>query len=225
MYRKLIFAGARRFANSPVNRKYAAAAFGAVAVGIITPNCVNTESKQVAYCDSAQIKLPDVQPTKIVAIASKQEGFLSALVAAVSKAASRAGEVAEKLYRYTSRIFTYSLYGTPLLAMLPFYFTLGRIFPAVEEMMLEYLIWSTQRLGPCFIKLAQWASSRPDLFPPKLVNKLIRLQDDVPTYYPISAVHKTMEGAFGANWRDLIVLDKKPIGAGCVAQVRCDAHF
>ncbi len=34
-----------------------------------------------------------------------------------------------------------------------------------EEYLWKYIVDSIQYLGPTFIKLAQWASSRPDLFP------------------------------------------------------------
>ena len=34
-----------------------------------------------------------------------------------------------------------------------------------EEFVWNYIVSSIQYLGPTFIKLAQWASSRPDLFP------------------------------------------------------------
>lgn len=34
-----------------------------------------------------------------------------------------------------------------------------------EEFLWQYIVDSIQYLGPTFIKLAQWASSRPDLFP------------------------------------------------------------
>jgi hypothetical protein len=39
-----------------------------------------------------------------------------------------------------------------------------------EEFLWQYIVDSIQYLGPTFIKLAQWASSRPDLFPSVIVN-------------------------------------------------------
>eukprot|EP01035_Chromulina_nebulosa_P018198 gene18198-23860_t len=72
--------------------------------------------------------------------------------------------------------------------------------------------------GPTFIKLAQWASTRPDLYPPKLIERLQKLQDKVLVHYSIKHVETTLQDAFGQNWRDLIEFDPLPIGSGCVAQ-------
>lgn len=43
-----------------------------------------------------------------------------------------------------------------------------------------------QRAGPTFIKLGQWASTRPDFFPPQLCHELARLHSTV-TAEPFAA--------------------------------------
>lgn len=80
-------------------------------------------------------------------------------------------------------------------------------------------MWAIQRLGPCFVKLAQWASTRPDLFPPSLVTRLVKLQDDVTVHHSFEKVDQTLTDAFGKDWKERLELDPKPLGAGSVAQV------
>lgn len=43
-----------------------------------------------------------------------------------------------------------------------------------------------QRAGPTFVKLGQWASTRPDFFPPQLCHELARLHSTV-TAEPFAA--------------------------------------
>ena len=56
------------------------------------------------------------------------------------------------------------------------FFCVGITIPAVtlgpiaiwikrEDVLWKYITWMIETLGPTFIKLAQWASTRPDLFP------------------------------------------------------------
>jgi aarF domain-containing kinase len=67
--------------------------------------------------------------------------------------------------------------------------------------------------------MAQWASTRPDLFPPSLISKIEVLQDDVPVNYSMDIVERTLEKAFGADWKSKLSLDAQPLGSGSVAQV------
>jgi aarF domain-containing kinase len=88
-----------------------------------------------------------------------------------------------------------------------------------EEELWEYIVWVIENLGPSFIKLAQWASTRPDLFPTELTAHLERLQDSTRTH-PWSTAEHTLNLAFGEDWRDVLDIDQAmPIGSGCIAQV------
>ena len=60
--------------------------------------------------------------------------------------------------------------------------------------------------------MAQWASTRPDLFPDHLTHKLEKLQDNVGVQYPFVFVENTMTTAFGSQWRNLVEIDETPIG-------------
>lgn len=121
--------------------------------------------------------------------------------------------------RYASRLMTYLLYASPLMGLVPINYFLGESIPAIENATWTYLVWAVQHLGPTFIKLAQWASSRPDLFPPKLVEKIVVLQDDVKVSYGKEVVEETLDKAFGLDWRSRLTLDEVPLGTGSVAQV------
>lgn len=121
--------------------------------------------------------------------------------------------------RYLERILTYLVVGAPLAGLMPANYVLGSTFPELENATWGYLVWAIQRLGPCFIKMAQWASTRPDLFPPKLIEKIEKFQDDVQISYPMSVIENTLRSAFGDEWKDRLVLSPKPLGTGSVAQV------
>ena len=126
---------------------------------------------------------------------------------------------AVKVVRYMQRLFMYALLGLPAAAIVPAAYAASAIIPSAEEWGWNYMIWAIEQLGPTFIKLAQWASTRPDLYPPSLVEKLQKLQDNVSVSYPMSVVEQTLAEAFGADWRTRLQLDPHPLGAGCVAQV------
>lgn len=130
----------------------------------------------------------------------------------------------KKVMRHVQRILTYIFYGTPMIAVLPAAYYLGNTFPTLEHASWDYLLWTINRLGPCFIKLAQWMSTRPDLFPPNLVHRLVSLQDDVQIQYSTKAVHNTMREEFGEDWNKTIHMEEKPIGTGSVAQVFKGTH-
>jgi predicted unusual protein kinase regulating ubiquinone biosynthesis (AarF/ABC1/UbiB family) len=121
--------------------------------------------------------------------------------------------------RYLERILTYLVVGAPLAGLVPAQYMLGSTFPELENITYGYLVWAIQRLGPCFIKMAQWASSRPDLFPPKLVEKIEKFQDDVQISYSMAVIESTLHEAFGDDWKNKLVLETKPLGTGSVAQV------
>ena len=84
----------------------------------------------------------------------------------------------------------------------------GGVYPPVEELTWNYLVWAITRLGPCFIKMAQWASPRPDIFPQKLISKIVKL------HHSFATVEKTMQDAFGTDWRNKIDIDPNPLGTG-----------
>ena len=83
----------------------------------------------------------------------------------------------------------------------------------------RYLLFAIQKAGPAFIKLGQWASTRRDLFADKFCKVLSVLHIHcVP--HPWEETEKLMVESFGPDWQDtLSIVNRTPIGSGCVAQV------
>jgi aarF domain-containing kinase len=93
------------------------------------------------------------------------------------------------------------------------------------SLMVRLLCNALERAGPTAIKLGQWASTRPDLFPPELCNHLsARLHAAVA---PHSTAHSrqaleavlTPAGLTLADVFEHLDFDTAPLGSGCVAQV------
>ena len=74
-------------------------------------------------------------------------------------------------------------------------------------------------LGATFIKLGQVMSTRPDLFPPEIIDQLRHLQDKLPPF-AFGAVKKTVEADLGKPLTELFTeFDETPVAAASVAQV------
>ena len=74
-------------------------------------------------------------------------------------------------------------------------------------------------LGATFIKLGQVMSTRPDLFPPEIIDQLRMLQDRLPPF-AFRRVRATIEAELGKPIGELYAeLDAKPVAAASVAQV------
>lgn len=74
-------------------------------------------------------------------------------------------------------------------------------------------------LGATFIKLGQVMSTRPDLFPPEIIDQLRHLQDRLPPF-SFKKVRRVIEEDLGKSLTDLFSeIDEKPVAAASVAQV------
>lgn len=224
MFRKILLsAGVRKNAVNTLARtyKYNIVTLGVASSLTVSAGFYGREGTQCEPSFSAPIDLPNVFPTIINTsqVVAPSESYLQSLIKSAKKTTCQIARGAVKSVQYAQRLLLYTLYGIPLTGLLPASYALGSTFPAVEELTWDYIMWSIQRLGPCFIKLAQWASTRPDLFPPSLVDRMVKLQDDVHVSYPRDTIEKTLTAAFGEEWKDKIDLDPNPLGAGSVAQV------
>ncbi|OZJ06769.1 hypothetical protein BZG36_00292 [Bifiguratus adelaidae] len=84
----------------------------------------------------------------------------------------------------------------------------------------RFLVRQMERAGPTFIKLAQWAASRTDIFPNELCHLLSKLHSQVDPH-PFKATRRTIEHAFGGRRLEDIFedLEEQPLGIGAIAQV------
>ncbi|OAV91414.1 Atypical/ABC1/ABC1-C protein kinase [Puccinia triticina 1-1 BBBD Race 1] len=83
----------------------------------------------------------------------------------------------------------------------------------------KLLVSSTQKAGPTFIKLAQWAASRTDLFPAALCQHLGKLHSNGKPH-SMAYTRRVLEKAFDKKFEDIFIsFNPEPLGIGAVAQV------
>ncbi len=87
-------------------------------------------------------------------------------------------------------------------------------FQSNARRMLDALV----SLGPVYIKLGQWLSSRADILPHPYLGELAKLQDDVPAA-PFEMVRPTLEKAVGPLDRAFDEIDRRPISGASLGQV------
>jgi len=73
-------------------------------------------------------------------------------------------------------------------------------------------------LGPVYIKLGQWLSSRADILPHPYLGELAKLQDDVPAA-PFEEVRPILERELGPLDNTFEEIDKTPISGASLGQV------
>lgn len=92
-------------------------------------------------------------------------------------------------------------------------------FLEMETELWYVLLSSIERCGPTFVKLAQWASTRPDLFGEYLCKNTSSLLDRT-TPHSWDETENLLSISFGDNWSERLRIEKDhPIGSGSIAQV------
>lgn len=71
----------------------------------------------------------------------------------------------------------------------------------------DYALWAIETAGPTYIKLAQWASTRNDLFSPEFVGYFSKLQDET-RGHSWKETEAALERAYGKEWRKVLSFDK-----------------
>ncbi len=83
----------------------------------------------------------------------------------------------------------------------------------------QRLSMALEELGTTYIKLGQFASSRPDILPEGYLKELKRLQDDV-SPAPLEEIEKIFIGEWGEEWREkFITFIEEPVASASIAQV------
>jgi ubiquinone biosynthesis protein len=83
----------------------------------------------------------------------------------------------------------------------------------------EWVRHELANLGPAFIKMGQFLSTRSDLFDKEVITELAKLQDDI-TPIDITGIHHIMEESLGRPWHEVFThIDETPIACASIGQV------
>lgn len=134
----------------------------------------------------------------------------------LKKSATAMIKQAMDLFSLTFRACQLSvLFGPILLLGLPFYFC-GCLS---DRNLVRWIRWSLSRAGATFIKLGQWAATRPDVLPEIFCQELAELHSNAPSH-SMSWNEKVILNAFGKPLEQVFEeFDANPIGSGTIAQV------
>jgi len=146
----------------------------------------------------------------------------SGIVAPVQAPVSLARRIARRLFYLARAVYLWCVF-MPLLLASPLAFWQTR-FPFLVEFWWSWCVATLERTGALVIKLAQWASSRPDLFGEGICGRFLHLQDRTPPH-SLAQTEATLDAMFGPRWRDTLVIDPEPIGSGCIAQVNRTCYY
>eukprot|EP00929_Paragymnodinium_shiwhaense_P102726 TRINITY_DN6594_c0_g1_i2.p1 TRINITY_DN6594_c0_g1~~TRINITY_DN6594_c0_g1_i2.p1 ORF type:complete len:575 (-),score=87.52 TRINITY_DN6594_c0_g1_i2:90-1814(-) len=83
-----------------------------------------------------------------------------------------------------------------------------------------YALSNLQRSGPVFVKLGQWAATRPDLVPEAWCKELEMLHDST-TPHSFEHTNRVLNASFPEpnKWSNSFLLEPSAKGSGCIAQV------
>ena len=91
--------------------------------------------------------------------------------------------------------------------------------PKVQQRLAERILRTLTNLGPCFIKVGQALSTRPDLVRRDWLDQLTRLQDDLPSFDHAIAL-ATIESELGGPAHELFAeFPDYPVAAASLGQV------
>eukprot|EP01128_Nolandella_sp_AFSM9_P001375 TRINITY_DN1150_c0_g1_i2.p1 TRINITY_DN1150_c0_g1~~TRINITY_DN1150_c0_g1_i2.p1 ORF type:complete len:500 (+),score=81.55 TRINITY_DN1150_c0_g1_i2:33-1532(+) len=119
-------------------------------------------------------------------------------------------------FYFVSRVVQISVLFSPLLLAMP----LAYFSTTAGDFWWRYLRLSLETLGGAWIKLGQWASTRPDLFSQEFIDHLTVFQRNSPSH---SWNHTLTELKVAFENRPLssifATFERKPIASGAIAQV------
>ena len=85
--------------------------------------------------------------------------------------------------------------------------------------LIRWIRWSLSRAGATFIKLGQWAATRPDILPEMFCEELAQLHANAPGH-SMAWNAEVIQNAFGKSIGQVFEeFDPRPVGSGTIAQV------
>lgn len=121
-----------------------------------------------------------------------------------------------RLIRGFMRVLKLSLLSLPITMGSTVHYLIGST--RLKEWLWSYTIWAIEQAGPTFVKFAQWAANRNDLFPEDWTTRLRVLQDET-TPHAYEHTNRCLTKELGEGYHNLLKLDPLVIGSGCIAQV------
>ena len=172
-----------------------------------------SEGQKIVLCESLPNNQESIQQEKGFVVETEQRQETKKKKNQEQKL-SVIGKITEAIGS-TLRIFQLIIIFTPPLVLS----LTSYVFPSLRDLFYRSLLFSFELSGPAFIKLGQWASTRPDIFPPEICSYFEKLHDSVrPHGFRYS--RKTIEEAFKIPFDELFEeFFLLPLGSGCVAQV------
>ncbi|KAG8834564.1 hypothetical protein FRC17_008398 [Serendipita sp. 399] len=193
-------------------------AFSVIGGGILYARGINTEPEMREIIDSPACIPPSAKPQVYFPIHSPPDAGLLSIIATLLRryifSPLRTG------LRFLHLVFIFSpvIITAPMLYLgVPESKHGGERWGAIWWY--DMLTKRMQAAGPTFIKLAQWAASRRDLFPIELCNRLGSLHSTTKPH-PLSHTISVVENVFSRPFIDVFEsFDPTPIGSGAIAQV------
>lgn len=111
------------------------------------------------------------------------------------------------------------IFGTALALVLPFSFWVYISQRQQHQRIYRIYLWALRRAGATFIKLGQWAATRPDILPPELCTILAELHSGAP-HHSMSWNRYLIRTELGHELEDIFdAFEERPLGSGTIAQV------
>jgi aarF domain-containing kinase len=130
-----------------------------------------------------------------------------------------ADNVFGRLYGFAhmvARTVTVVTLVTPVILTLPFALVISG---AIWDLWVSYLVWTMSVGGVTFVKLAQWASARSDIFSDDLRRSLSSFQSEC-VAHSFAATKEMVESAFGLPMESIFsVFEEECLASGSIGQV------
>lgn len=166
--------------------------------------CASNSNLPVGFPYPVHYSLPNPPQPTILACSSSAASSKTVL-GALQKVASRIQDFLDWLWEawvVSVRGMEIGIRLSPLLILSPAAVASRQFNDTVlSDWAWAYTYHAVQALGPAFIKLAQWAATRRDLFPHFLCDRLAELHDRGSTH-TWKHTHRTLQQAFGDDYTE-----------------------